>query len=151
MNQIRPTGHELTLAIPPHLMLDSYPGPLGQVLSNLISNALMHAFADGQRGQMYLSAHQEAPGEVVIEFTDNGGGIAPQHRSRIFDPFFTTKMGQGGNGLGLFICYNIVTSLLQGTIQVDSEPGQGTRCILRLPQIIRALPGEETLSELVCE
>ncbi|WP_338847431.1 ATP-binding protein [Massilia sp. W12] len=138
-NQIRPSGHELLLDAPPSLSMDSYPGPLGQVLSNLIANSLMHAFADGERGVMRLTAHQEIPGEVVIEFSDNGCGIPAQNLGRIFDPFFTTRMGQGGNGLGLFICYNIVTSLLQGSISVRSAPGQGTRFVLILPQIAQAL------------
>jgi signal transduction histidine kinase len=53
--------------------------------------------------------------------------------SRIFDPFFTTRMGQGGTGLGLNIAYNIVTTLLGGTIRVDGAPGGGTVFIVDLP------------------
>ena len=71
-------------------------------------------------------------GRVQLVFGDNGGGIAPAHISRIFDPFFTTKLGQGGSGLGLSICYNIVTALLGGQISVHSAPG-GTVFTLDLP------------------
>jgi hypothetical protein len=57
-------------------------------------------------------------------------------RKRIlFDPFFTTRMGQGGSGLGLKITYNIVTTLLGGSIRVESGPGQGTAFIVDLPLI----------------
>jgi signal transduction histidine kinase len=70
---------------------------------------------------------------VRIEFSDDGRGIAPEHLSRIFDPFFTTRMGQGGTGLGMNIAYNLVTTVLQGTIRVESRPGAGTAVILELP------------------
>jgi signal transduction histidine kinase len=70
---------------------------------------------------------------VRIEFRDDGRGVPAEYLSRIFDPFFTTRMGHGGTGLGLNIAYNIVTTLLQGSIQVESSPGQGTVFILDLP------------------
>lgn len=54
-------------------------------------------------------------------------------RGRVFDPFFTTRMGQGGSGLGLYIVYNIVTSLLGGSIEVSSQPGRGTCFTIDLP------------------
>ncbi len=132
MNQVRMAGHSLTLAVPPHITLDSYPGPLGQVLINFISNALLHAFS-APGGQMRLSASTPEPGRVQIVFSDNGAGIPVEHLARIFDPFFTTRMGQGGSGLGLNITYNIVTSLLDGAIRVDSPPGAGTSFTLDLP------------------
>jgi signal transduction histidine kinase len=70
---------------------------------------------------------------VRIEFRDDGRGIPAEHLSRIFDPFFTTRMGQGGTGLGLNIAYNIVTTLLGGTIRVESGAGEGTAFIVDLP------------------
>ncbi|MBW3510681.1 GAF domain-containing protein [Janthinobacterium sp. NKUCC06_STL] len=137
MNRIRSSGHRIEMDIDFGIAMDSYPGPFGQVITNLINNALLHAFApapnDGGAGTgcMRLSATMEAA-RVHIVFEDNGGGIAEQHLSRIFDPFFTTKLGQGGSGLGLSISYNIVTALLGGTIQVASSPA-GTRFTLDLP------------------
>ena len=112
--------------------MDSYPGPFGQVLINFISNALLHAFS-APGGHMLLTASTPDAGRVLLEFRDDGAGIAQDNLARIFDPFFTTRMGQGGSGLGLNIAYNIVTSLLNGTIRVDSRPGHGTRFILDLP------------------
>ncbi len=115
MNRIRSSGHRIETDIDFGIAMDSYPGPFGQVITNLINNALLHAFApapnDGGAGTgcMRLSATPDGA-RVQIVFADNGGGIAEQHLSRIFDPFFTTKLGQGGSGLGLSISYNIVTA-----------------------------------------
>jgi signal transduction histidine kinase len=112
--------------------MDSYPGPFGQVVINFINNALLHAF-DAPGGHMVLTATPIDGGRVRIEFADDGRGIAPEHLSRIFDPFFTTRMGQGGTGLGMNIAYNLVTTVLQGTIRVESRPGAGTAFILEVP------------------
>jgi ligand-binding sensor domain-containing protein/signal transduction histidine kinase len=132
MNQVRRGGHALSLQVAPGIVMDSYPGPLGQVLINFVNNALLHAF-DGPGGTMVLSASLSGSDRVRIEFRDDGRGIPAEHLSRIFDPFFTTRMGQGGTGLGLNIAYNIVTTLLGGTIRVDSVAGEGTAFILDLP------------------
>jgi signal transduction histidine kinase len=135
MNQVRRAGHRLELRVDPGIQMDSYPGPLGQVLINFVNNALLHAFeAPGaQGGLMVLAASLLDAGHVRIEFADDGRGIPPEHLSRIFDPFFTTRMGQGGSGLGLNIAYNIVTTLLKGTIRVESSPGKGTVFVMELP------------------
>lgn len=138
MNRIRSSGHRIEMEIDFGIAMDSYPGPFGQVITNLINNALLHAFdqhndGSASTGRMRLSATVEGA-RVQIVFEDNGGGIAEQHLSRIFDPFFTTKLGQGGSGLGLSISYNIVTALLGGGIQVASSPA-GTRFTLDLPLV----------------
>lgn len=73
------------------------------------------------------------PPSLLLVFSDNGSGIAPEHLPRIFDPFFTTRLGKGGSGLGLNIVYNIVTDILGGNIKVESVPGQGSRFIITLP------------------
>jgi signal transduction histidine kinase/DNA-binding response OmpR family regulator len=135
INQIKIAGHRIVLDIEDGCSMNSYPGPYGQVISNFINNALLHGFEGREQGMMRLTARQFQPGWVRIEFQDDGAGIAEEDLKRIFDPFFTTKRGQGGNGLGLSISYNIVTSLLNGHIKVDSKPGVGTCFILELPLI----------------
>jgi signal transduction histidine kinase len=132
MNGVRRAGHVLELRIEPGIVMDSYPGPFGQVLINFINNALLHAF-DAPGGTMVLAAARLDAEQVRIEFRDDGRGIPQEHVGRIFDPFYTTRMGQGGTGLGLNIVYNIVTSLLGGTIRVESEVGRGTVFVLDLP------------------
>lgn len=132
-NQIRKAGHRIELEMPDDIAMDSFPGPYGQVVINLINNALLHAFEGREHGVMRLWAARLGPDSVRIVFEDDGRGIALEHQARIFDPFFTTKLGQGGNGLGLSITYNIVTSLLDGSIRVDSALGVGTRFTIDLP------------------
>ncbi|MBD8532300.1 MULTISPECIES: two-component regulator propeller domain-containing protein [unclassified Massilia] len=132
MNKVRLAGHTLTLAVPGGIIMDSYPGPLGQVLINFVNNALLHAF-DGPGGSMRLSAEPIDQHWVRIVFADDGRGIAREHLPRVFDPFFTTRMGQGGTGLGLNIAHTIATSLMKGAIRVEGAPGGGTVFILELP------------------
>jgi ligand-binding sensor domain-containing protein/signal transduction histidine kinase len=132
-NQIRKAGHQVDLEMPDDIEMDSFPGPYGQVIINLINNALLHAFDGRSGGVIRLWAVRLGPDRVRIVFQDDGAGIAVEHQARIFDPFFTTKLGQGGNGLGLSITYNIVTSLLDGSIRVDSAVGVGTRFTIDLP------------------
>ena len=133
MSQIRKAGHQVELDIPEGIEMDSFPGPYGQVIINLINNAMLHGFEGRPGGVMRLSATLMLGRRVRIIFQDNGRGIAPENVVRIFDPFFTTKLGQGGNGLGLSVTYNIVTSLLGGTIRVDSALDVGTIFTLDLP------------------
>lgn len=130
---IRKTRHEVVYTIPPKIILDSYPGPLGQVLTNLINNAFIHAFEGDTRGVVDISAKLFEEDKVEIVVSDNGKGIPAANVGRIFDPFFTTKLGQGGSGLGLNIVYNLVTGVLDGHISVDSIIDQGTIFIISLP------------------
>jgi len=127
------SGCEVQMDIAAGLELDNYPGPLGQVLDNLINNAMTHAFVDGQRGRIEVHAHAINADEVQIEVHDNGVGIPADNLKRVFDPFFTTRLGQGGSGLGLHIVHNIVTEVLGGHVDVRSQPGAGTVFTLRLP------------------
>ncbi len=100
---LRLANQSLHTEIDDGISMDGYPGPLGQVLINLISNAQVHAFEEMNTGEMRLTARVSPEGRVHMEFSDNGKGkgIAQQNLKRIFDPFFTTKLGQGGSGLGL--------------------------------------------------
>lgn len=132
MNKVRLEGHTLAFEVPEGIVMDSYPGPFGQVMINFVNNALLHAF-ERPGGHMRLSARLLDSAWVQLRFADDGRGIAPEHLARVFDPFFTTRMGQGGTGLGLNIAHTIVTSLLGGAIRVESTPGQGTVFILDLP------------------
>ncbi|HZR89712.1 MAG TPA: PAS domain S-box protein [Bradyrhizobium sp.] len=128
--------HNLTLQVDcqPNLMMNSYPGPYGQVLTNLFLNAVAHAFPDGRPGVIEISARESGKDNVEIIFADNGIGMSLDVRRRAFDPFFTTRRDQGGTGLGLHIVYSIVTSRLGGRLDLDSEPGGGTRIQMILPR-----------------
>ena len=116
------------------MSLDSYPGPLGQVLTNLINNAIVHGFDPGEAGTIALSAQALDAERIVVEVRDSGRGIQSQDLHHVFEPFFTTRLGQGGSGLGLHIVHNIVTGVLGGQIEARSVPGQGATFILHLPR-----------------
>ncbi|MBV8633833.1 MAG: MCP four helix bundle domain-containing protein, partial [Burkholderiaceae bacterium] len=131
--RIKKTPFKVVPKVPEGIAMNSYPGPLGQVVINLVNNALIHGFDRRDAGTVVISAHV-LPGEwVELSVHDDGQGIAPEHLKRIYDPFFTTKMGAGGSGLGLHIAYNIVTGLLAGKIKVVSEINVGTTFTLTLP------------------
>lgn len=130
---LRKTTHTVECQIPLNIEMDSYPGPLSQILSNLINNAILHGFEGREHGQIRIAARLSSEDSVEITVCDNGVGILPEHLTKVFDPFFTTKFGKGGSGLGLNIVYNLITTSLGGRIRVDSEPGQGTRFTLDLP------------------
>ncbi len=130
---LRKAGVQLHEHSEPGLHMDSFPGPLTQVLMNIVNNAVMHAFTGHSDRQISISADRASPDQIRIVICDNGCGIEPAHQSRIFDPFFTTKLGQGGSGLGLHIVYTLVTGLLGGRISLTSQSGQGARFELLLP------------------
>ena len=113
--------------------MDSYPGPLGQVITNLISNAVTHAFEDRDDRRVTITATPDGNEAVRITLADNGNGVPDTLLPRIFDPFVTTRMGRGGVGLGLHICHNLVIQTLGGRITVESTPGVGTTFTLTLP------------------
>ncbi|MFY7865689.1 ATP-binding protein [Roseateles sp.] len=130
---LRRSGVRLQEDVPAGLRMNSYPGPLIQVLMNIINNAVLHAFPAGKPGRIDIKAEARPEARVRIELSDNGQGMPAEHLARAFDPFFTTKLGQGGSGLGLHIVYNLVTGLLGGQISIDSSPGQGTKLSIELP------------------
>jgi signal transduction histidine kinase len=130
--KLRQTAHHITVDCPGDLSLDSYPGAFSQIFTNLIMNSLTHAFTDQEPGEIRIAVRREED-TLRIEFSDNGRGIEPEVLPRIFEPFFTTRRGQGGSGLGLHIVYNLVNLTLGGSIFADSQPGQGTTFVMRIP------------------
>lgn len=136
--QLKGTGHRVTLDCPDGLVMDSYPGALSQVVSNLVINALLHAFRPDAPGTVAITVRTGGPPNagatsVVLDVADDGRGIPPDQIERIFEPFFTTRRAEGGSGLGLHIVYDIVTGTLGGRIAVASQPGAGCRFTIHLP------------------
>ena len=68
-----------------------------------------------------------------MEIEDRGAGIDPVTLKAVFDPFVTTRMGGGGSGLGMYVVHNLVVEVLNGTVEVESEVGRGTRVRVRIP------------------
>lgn len=113
--------------------LNSFPGALSEVVTNLVSNALVHAFNGRSSGVIRLTVNRLKPDQLLLLFSDNGVGMSPETLARVFEPFFTTRLGLGGSGLGMHIVYNIVTDLLGGDIRLESELRCGTTVIIQLP------------------
>lgn len=127
------TPFDMTLALPDQIEMDSFPGALGQLITNFVSNALQHGFEGRERGQMHVRAEGSGTDHVLLSFSDDGIGMTEDTRNRVFDPFFTTKLGQGGSGLGMNIVYNIVHEVLGGSIDIASSPDAGTLITVRIP------------------
>jgi signal transduction histidine kinase len=130
---------DITIDIADGIVLDSYPGPVEQIITNLVINCVTHGFEGRASGVIGITAHLEAPvdvraQQVVLTISDNGVGIDPANLDRVFEPFFTTKLGKGGSGLGLNIVHRIATTILGGSISVSSTAAQGTRFVLRIPR-----------------
>ena len=116
------------------LAMNSYPGPYGQVITNLVLNSAVHAFPDGERGSVHIAAQASGKNNIEVLFSDDGCGMSPEVRRQVFDPFFTTRRDQGSTGLGLHIVHNIVTNRLGGRIHLETKPGAGTKIRVVVPR-----------------
>lgn len=125
--------YRLTVTAEAGVVLDSYPGGFGQIVVNLVDNALHHAFEGRASGGVHIEARRLSPDQVEVCFSDDGTGIPAAILPRIFDPFFTTRLGRGGSGLGLSIVHNLAHDLLGGELTVSSQSGQGSCFRLVLP------------------
>ena len=117
-----------TTSLPLPVMMS--PIEIEQMTVNLVRNA-----AESRTGgaRIRVSTRYRGP-DALLEVWDDGAGIATEDQPRVFDPFFTTRMREGGSGLGLSVVHGIVSDH-DGTISVDSEPGNGTRVRIRFPLV----------------
>jgi signal transduction histidine kinase len=113
----------------PEVMVDYFQ--MQQVFMNIIINAEYFMVNAHNRGTLSITT-MERNDVVMILFTDDGPGIAPENLRRIFDPFFTTKEAGKGTGLGLSICHGIVTEH-DGQIYARSQLGKGATIVVELP------------------
>ncbi len=130
---LRKRPHAVDIQIPATIEMAGYPGPLEQIVLNLTTNALEHALDSQTAGTIHISARENGD-KVHLVFSDEGAGIAPEHIEHIFEPFFTTRLSKGGAGLGLYLVYQLSTGVLEGEIEVRSEPGEGATFEIVLPR-----------------
>lgn len=161
---LKRSPHRLMTDIETNVELDSYPGVLGQIVANLVTNAITHAWGEGESGTVTVRARTRDPEKdslratgrknepagrwVRISVSDDGRGIPPEIGRKIFEPFFTTMMGRGGTGLGLNIAYNGARNILGGSLDYASEIGKGSTFVLDIPLIAPFLNGEEYSVEI---
>jgi signal transduction histidine kinase len=128
----RAKGITVINEIPDGINLNIAPGALAQILTNLVQNAVLHAFDGIVEPTVTISAAKDG-NQLRLCVADNGIGMTEEIQSKAFDPFFTTKRGEGGGtGLGLHIVHNLVTEALRGTVALKSAPGQGTEFTITL-------------------
>jgi signal transduction histidine kinase len=131
---LKPQQHRVHIELPEALSLESYPGTFGQVLTNLIQNAVLHGFEDRRGGTIVIKLLSSDEQTVVITVQDDGRGIPAEHLDQVFKPFFTTRLGKGGSGLGLHLVYSMVRNVLGGQVELRSMVGAGTCITLTLPR-----------------
>jgi signal transduction histidine kinase len=125
---------DLEAGLPPVL---GRRGEINQVLLNLVTNAA-HAIAakagdaPGDKGRIRIQSRRR-DGWAEIRIQDSGTGIPPELRLRVFDLFFTTKREGRGSGQGLAIAHAVIVEKHGGELTLESEPGQGSTFIIRLP------------------
>jgi signal transduction histidine kinase len=132
--KLKKTQIELRIDCPDDIELDTYPGALAQVITNLTLNCVEHAFDTDHRGTIAIRVRRD--GAIIeMEVSDDGKGIPADLIDKVFDPFVTTRRGQGGTGLGLNIVFNLVAKQFGGSISVSSVVGHGARFVLRIPGV----------------
>lgn len=122
----------ISVNCPNDLMISSKPGPINQILINLILNSIYHAFDGLDHGEIEINV-MNLSDQLHINYCDNGKGIDDSIKAKIFDPFTTTKRGSGGSGLGMHLVYNLVTQALDGHITLESEKEQGVGFDITFP------------------
>lgn len=130
--KLKNTLLKVVIACKKDLEIETYPGTIAQIFTNLIINSLMHAYDEGQGGTIKITSKQQEK-NIVFIYRDDGKGIPEENLKSIFEPFFTTKRNKGGTGLGLHIIYNLVHASLKGSIVCESEEGKGTAFIINVP------------------
>jgi len=123
---------------PASLELETEPGAIAQIITNLISNSLLHGFSAGQAGCITIRFAAEG-GAVRLGYQDDGRGMPQDVVERAFDPYFTTSADRGGSGLGMHIVHSLVCDRLGGRIALESAPGKGVSITMLLP--LQARPG----------
>lgn len=132
-NKFKRTEIQINIDCPEKLSLYGNPGELEQLLTNLMLNSLIHGFHNGEeKGEIRIAVRQLEQ-IFQLEYSDDGKGMETEQLNNIYEPFFTTNRMHGGSGLGLYICYNLVTTRLKGTIHCDSTPDQGVHFLIQFP------------------
>ena len=108
------------------------PHAIEQVLINLLINAAQAADKNDSRVILSISIGKNSQEHLILEITDNGCGMDERSKARLFDPFYTTRMPEGGTGLGLYVCHNLIKNL-DGRIEVESQLGKGSKFTIILP------------------
>ncbi len=131
--KLKQSNHSVTVTSDHSVSINTFPGTVSQIVTNLVMNSVIHGFEERADGVISIDIKKLPNDNVSLIFRDNGRGIEKENLSKIFDPFFTTKRGSGGSGLGLNIIYNLISQKLNGTITCESDIGKGAVFIIEIP------------------
>jgi len=129
--QLKHDRHEIIIQAADKINLDSFPGLLAQVMTNLIMNSVIHGFKGKTGGKIHIVLERKEK-HVIIDYQDDGVGLNNEQREKVFEPFYTTIRGSGGSGLGMSISYNLVANKLKGTIVCEAS-SQGAHFKITFP------------------
>ncbi|WP_373231105.1 ATP-binding protein [Cohnella sp.] len=129
---LKKTKHQVTVIGADGVQINSDPGAISQIITNLIMNSLIHAYDAEAEGKISIAVSLRYS-DLIIHYFDDGKGMPKDVAEQIFNPFFTTNRSGGGTGLGMHIVYNLVTQSLGGTIKCESQVGEGTAFIIQIP------------------
>ena len=130
--QLKNTQYQITIDCPENLIITSKPGPINQILVNLIINSIIHGFDNQGFGNINITI-MDLNSQIHINYQDDGRGINNDIKNKIFEPFITTKRGSGGSGLGMHLVYNLITQALNGIISFESEINKGVTFDINFP------------------
>ncbi len=123
--------HTVKIICPADLNMNTYPGALAQIISNLVVNSVEHGFVDMTKGEIHISVVLKTE-HIIIDYKDNGVGISEKYHKKVFEPFFTTRRSEGNTGLGMHISHNLAYQKLEGIMTCeDSE--KGAHFVIKLP------------------
>jgi len=125
-------NHQVSIKGDSELVVETYPGSISQIITNLMMNSIIHAFSDKESGCISIGAFRDK-NKVRLIYRDDGKGLTAENIKMIFEPFYTTRSGHGGSGLGMSLVYNLVTQTLKGTITCTSELGKGININISFP------------------
>ena len=142
-NEMKKNQVHYTFSGDDSIRINTIPGALAQVITNLVNNSIRHGFqSDNENSEtsndIEINIEQNNIDEVCLTYQDNGIGMSKEVLAQVFDPFFTTKRNKGGTGLGMNIVFNVIEQKLSGHIEINSTLGEGVTCKVTLPMLLTA-------------
>ncbi|MGL1891481.1 MAG: ATP-binding protein [Spirochaetaceae bacterium] len=123
--------YNIIVDVPGDIVVNSYPGAVSQIITNLVQNSIRHGFENQDTGEIHLLV-KKTKKNLLVTYSDTGCGINKENLSKVFESYYSTKIGKGGSGLGLSIVKQLVEEKLGGTIACESIVGKGTKFILTI-------------------
>lgn len=131
--ELKAGRHQVIVECPEGISIETFPGAIAQITSNLVINSVRHGFGtEFRKGRIDIQGSR-TNGRIKITYRDNGKGMSSETLKHAFEPFYTTARAQGGSGLGLSIVYNLIIHKLKGEITCKSALREGVQTEISFP------------------